>query len=56
VPRFQNELREYLRTEGEIYKRIDETNDLDDETTAKLDEALDHFKKSFNVEEERSLV
>jgi F-type H+-transporting ATPase subunit alpha len=56
VPRFQEELRQYLRTEGSIYKRIDETGDLDDETAAQLDEALEHFKKSFNVEKERSLV
>jgi F-type H+/Na+-transporting ATPase subunit alpha len=56
VPRFQNELREYLRTEGEIYKRIDETDDLDDDTSKQLDDALEHFKKTFNVEEERALV
>jgi F-type H+/Na+-transporting ATPase subunit alpha len=56
VPRFQEELRQYLRTEGSIYERIEETGDLDDETTEKLNAALEHFKGSFNVEEERSLV
>jgi F-type H+-transporting ATPase subunit alpha len=56
VPRFQDELREYLRTEGGIYDAIDDTNDLTDETVEKLDKALEHFKSAFNVEEERSLV
>jgi len=56
VPRFQQELREYLRTEGTILERTRETNDLDDETAKKLDDALKHFVDSFNVEEESSLV
>jgi F-type H+-transporting ATPase subunit alpha len=56
VPRFQDELREYLRTEGTVYKRIDETKDLDDETVAKLEEELAKFKKSFNVEQSTGLV
>jgi len=56
VPRFQDELREYLRTEGTVYAAIEETKDLGDETTAKLDEELAKFKKSFNVEEESALV
>ncbi|HVN60473.1 MAG TPA: F0F1 ATP synthase subunit alpha [Gaiellaceae bacterium] len=50
VPRFQDELRELLRTEGSIYAAIRETNDLTDEITAKLDAELDKFVKSFNVE------
>jgi F-type H+-transporting ATPase subunit alpha len=56
VPRFQDELREYLRNEGEIYKRIEETKDLDDETTKKLDAELEKFKKMFTVEEDQGLV
>ena len=32
VPRFHDELREYLRADGAIYKSIEETKDLDDET------------------------
>ena len=56
VARFQDELREYLRTEGTVYAAIDETKDLGDETTAKLDEELAKFKKSFNIEEESVLV
>jgi F-type H+-transporting ATPase subunit alpha len=51
VPRFQEELREYLRSEGEILKRIRETGDLDDETADKLNKAIEQFKGMFNVAE-----
>ncbi|MGZ4395291.1 MAG: F0F1 ATP synthase subunit alpha [Gaiellaceae bacterium] len=50
VPRFHDELRELLRTEGTIYAAIRETNDLTDEITAKLDAELQRFVSSFNVE------
>ncbi|HUP32861.1 MAG TPA: hypothetical protein VM184_07490, partial [Gaiellaceae bacterium] len=56
VPRFQDELREHLRSEGTVYASIDETKDLDDDTTAKLDAELEKFKKGFNVEEDKGLV
>jgi F-type H+-transporting ATPase subunit alpha len=56
VPRFQEELREYLRAEGTIYKEIRESGDLADELAKRLDEELKKFKQSFNVEEDRSLV
>jgi F0F1-type ATP synthase alpha subunit len=56
VPRFHNELRESLRSEGTVYASIEETKDLTDETTAKLDEHLKHFAHNFNVEEEAGLV
>ena len=46
MPRFQDELRESLRSEGTIYKAIEETKDLSDETTAKLEEELEKFKKA----------
>jgi F-type H+-transporting ATPase subunit alpha len=51
VPRFQEELREYLRTEGTIYKEIGETGDLPDALAKRLDEEIQKFKQSFNVEE-----
>ena len=35
---------------------IRESGDLSDETTAKLDEALDKFKRTFNVEQKEALV
>jgi F-type H+-transporting ATPase subunit alpha len=49
VPRFQDELREYLRTEGTIYKAIRETGDLTDEIVEKLNAEIDNFKKTFSV-------
>jgi len=56
VPRFQDELREYLRTEGSILDEIKESGDLSDETAEKLDTELKKFQQSFNVEEEAALV
>ncbi len=56
VPRFQDELREYLRAEGAILKEIRETGDLTDETAEKLEAELDKFKQGFNVEREEALV
>jgi F-type H+/Na+-transporting ATPase subunit alpha len=51
VPRFQEELREYLRAEGSIYKGIRETGDLGDELSERLNAELDKFKNSFSVSE-----
>jgi F-type H+/Na+-transporting ATPase subunit alpha len=56
VPRFQDELREYMRSEGSILNEIRETGDLSDETTEKLEAELKKFQQSFNVQEETSLV
>jgi F-type H+-transporting ATPase subunit alpha len=56
VPRFQEELRETLRADGEIYAAIDESGDLSEETEQKLNEALKHFVDMFSVEEERGLA
>jgi F-type H+-transporting ATPase subunit alpha len=56
VPRFQDELREYMRTEGSILKEIRETGDLPDELAEKLESELGKFKQGFNVEKEQSLV
>jgi F-type H+-transporting ATPase subunit alpha len=56
VPRFQDELREYMRSEGSIFKEIQETGDLSDELTEKLEAELKKFKQGFNVQEETSLV
>jgi len=56
VPRFQEELREHLRTEGSILKEIRETGDLSDELAAKLDQEIKKALQGFNVEEEASLV
>jgi F-type H+-transporting ATPase subunit alpha len=52
VPRFQDELREYLRTEGGIYKEIRETGDLSGEIEERLKAEVEKFKQSFAVHEE----
>jgi F-type H+/Na+-transporting ATPase subunit alpha len=56
IPRFQDELREYMRSEGSILKEIRESGDLPDELAERLEQELKKFKQGFNVEEEQSLV
>jgi F-type H+-transporting ATPase subunit alpha len=56
IQRFQDELREYMRTEESVLAKIRETGDLDEETEQKLREAIEKFKKTFVVQEEESLV
>ena len=56
VPRFQEELRESMRSEGSILKEIRESGDLSDELAKRLEQELEKFKQGFNVEEEQSLV
>jgi F-type H+-transporting ATPase subunit alpha len=56
VSRFQDELRENLRTEGTLYKQIRETGDLPDELAERLDKELGTFKESFNPSQEAGLV
>jgi F-type H+-transporting ATPase subunit alpha len=50
VVRFQEELREYLRSSGEVYKEIRETGELSDELEKKLQAEIEKFKQGFNVE------
>ena len=52
ISRFQDELREYLRTEGALYKEIRETGDLPDDVAERLDKELEKFKQSFNPSQE----
>ena len=56
VPRFQEELREFLRSEGDILKAIREEKDLTDEIVEKLEAAIEKFKQGFSVKEEPSLA
>jgi F-type H+-transporting ATPase subunit alpha len=56
VPRFQDELREYLRAETDIYDRIGETKDLPDDVASELDEAIKRFKETFAVHEETGIA
>jgi len=50
VQRFQEELREHLRTEENVYKTIRESGDLADETASSLKAEIEKFKNGFNVE------
>jgi F-type H+/Na+-transporting ATPase subunit alpha len=52
VARFQEELREHLRAEGSILKEIRETQDLSDETEAKLRQEIERFKNRFAPSQE----
>jgi F-type H+-transporting ATPase subunit alpha len=54
VSRFQDELREYLRTEGSIYKEIREGGDLPDELEEKLKGEVEKFLKQFGVTEDQA--
>src|SRR5881392_4156601 len=55
VQRFQEELREHLRSEGAIYKATREQKELSDETQEQLRKEIEKFKKTFAVKE-KSLV
>jgi F-type H+-transporting ATPase subunit alpha len=56
VPRFQDELREHLRTEGTVLQAIRESGDLSEETEEKLKKELEHFQGVFNIVEEKGLA
>jgi F-type H+-transporting ATPase subunit alpha len=56
VVRFQEELREYLRSSGEIYKEIRETGELSDELEKKLQAEIEKFKQGFNTSDEPALA
>jgi F-type H+/Na+-transporting ATPase subunit alpha len=51
VPRFQEELREYLRTEGKAYGQIRDTGDLPGELEDQLKAEVEKFQGSFSVQE-----
>jgi len=56
VSRFQDELREYLRTEGSVYDELRKQKDLSDELQEKLASAIEKFKSNFAVKEDAGLV
>jgi F-type H+/Na+-transporting ATPase subunit alpha len=53
VPRFQDELREYLRTESSIYKSIRETGDLSDDVSEQLSGEIEKAKGRFQPSTEQ---
>jgi F-type H+-transporting ATPase subunit alpha len=56
VPRFHDELREHLRTEGTVLQTIRDSGDLAEDTEPKLIKELEHFQGVFNVIEEKGLA
>jgi F-type H+/Na+-transporting ATPase subunit alpha len=56
VPRFQEELREYLRTEGGVYAGIRDTGDFPDDAQAAAREQIAEFRKNFAVHEEAGVA
>ncbi len=56
VPRFHDELREHLRTEGSVLESIRESGDVPEEAEEKLKAELDKFLKTFNIEEEKGIA
>ena len=56
VPRFHEELREHLRSDGSIYSAIRESGDIVEEIEEKLKAELDHFLSVFSIEEEKGLA
>ena len=56
VPRFQGELRDFMRADESIYKEIRETGDISDDLGERLNAAIDKFKQTFAVKEEEPLV
>jgi F-type H+-transporting ATPase subunit alpha len=53
VARFQEELREYLRADSEIYKAIRDSGDLTDEVSEQLNAAIEKVKQGFQSSADR---
>ncbi|HEY7560817.1 MAG TPA: F0F1 ATP synthase subunit alpha [Gaiellaceae bacterium] len=56
VPRFQEELRELLRTESSVYAGIRESGDLPDEAQQVAKAEIEKFKETFAVHEEAGVA
>ncbi|MEX2102986.1 MAG: F0F1 ATP synthase subunit alpha [Gaiellaceae bacterium] len=56
VPRFQDELREFLQTEESIYEAVREEKDLSDELTERIEEQIKKFKDGFAVRQDAGLA
>jgi F-type H+/Na+-transporting ATPase subunit alpha len=54
IPRFQDELRENLRADGDLYKQIRESGDLSDEVAEKLNGEIDKVKSRFKTSNDES--
>jgi F-type H+-transporting ATPase subunit alpha len=56
ISRFQDELREYMRTDKAILAEIRDTGDLSDVTVEKLNGAIEKFKETFSVRDEETVA
>jgi F-type H+-transporting ATPase subunit alpha len=56
VPRFQDELREHMKSESSLLQAIREQKELSDELTEKLKAEIKGFASRFNVQEASSIV
>ena len=56
VPRFQNELREYMKTDKTILGEIRESGDIADDLEKQLREAIERFKETFAVTEQETVA
>jgi F-type H+/Na+-transporting ATPase subunit alpha len=56
VQRFQDELREFLRTEKTVYQQIRESGELPDDLAEKLNGEIEKFKNTFNFEDEAGVI
>jgi F-type H+/Na+-transporting ATPase subunit alpha len=56
VPRFHEELREFLRTDGAVYAGIRDTNDFPDEAQEAARRQIEKFKEAFAVHEESGVA
>lgn len=56
VPRFQDELREFMRSEGAVLQAIRDEKELSDELQEKLNAELKKFVGMFNVQDESSSI
>ncbi len=56
MPRFQEELREFLRAEETVYAGIRDSKDLPDEAQEAAREQIEKFKASFSVHEETAVA
>jgi F-type H+-transporting ATPase subunit alpha len=56
VLRFEQELLEYLRHNGDVLRNIRETKNFDDDTAEALKKQIAEFKKSFQTSEGKLLV
>jgi F-type H+/Na+-transporting ATPase subunit alpha len=56
VPRFQDELREYMKTDKTILGEIRESGDISDDLEKQLREAIERFKETFAVTEQETVA